>query len=147
MKLKEGDKKTLFKRNSFKTKIVQFGEGNFLRAFIGHTVDEINAISDLKLGIAVVQPIANGLVEKLEQQGGAYTLFLNGIVDGKDIEEKKLIQNIVSTHDPYKDFNDFLALAKNPDVEYIISNTTEAGILFDKSDLFEAYLIINFFNY
>ena len=137
MKLKKGDKKTLFKRNSFKTKIVQFGEGNFLRAFIGHAVDEINAISDLKLGIAVVQPIANGFVEKLEQQGGAYTLFLNGIVDGRDIEEKKLIQNIVSTHNPYKDFNDFLTLAKNPDVEYIISNTTEAGIVFDNNDLFE----------
>lgn len=127
-------KPKLVKKNTLPLKVLQFGEGNFLRAFVGHTLHKLNEIEGIEMGIAVVQPIEKGMLEVLENQGGAYTLFLNGLVQGKEIQENFLIQNIVSTHNPYTDFEDYLQLAKQPELEFIISNTTEAGIAFESTD-------------
>lgn len=131
---KTSNKEILFAQCDHPIKILQFGEGNFLRAFVGDVVDQLNQKTDYKGGIAVVQPIEKGLIELLEKQGGAYTLFLNGIVNGNQIQEKKLIQNIVKTVNPYADFSAYLELAKIPELEFICSNTTEAGIEYDAAD-------------
>jgi len=127
----------LFKVSNAPIKVLQFGEGNFLRAFIGHTINKLNALEGIEMGIAVVQPIEHGMVDVLEAQGGAYTLFLNGIEEGQEKKETHLIHNIVSTHNPYQDYENFLALAHTADLQVVISNTTEAGIVFEPSDKFE----------
>ncbi|QOD60218.1 tagaturonate reductase [Polaribacter haliotis] len=118
-------------------KIIQFGEGNFLRAFIGYAFNELNKVVNFKAGIAVVQPIENGLVKILNDQDGLYTLFMKGVKKGKEIQEIELIDNIVKGVDPYANFIDYLSLAKEEDLEFIISNTTEAGIAYVASDTAE----------
>jgi len=115
-------------------KIVQFGEGNFLRAFIGYAFQELNKVANFNAGIAVVQPIDKGLVKMLNDQDGLYTLFMKGVKKGKEIQEIELITNIVKAVDPYANFNDYLSLAKEPTLEFVISNTTEAGIAYVASD-------------
>lgn len=118
-------------------KIVQFGEGNFLRAFIGTAIQELNTHSDFNGGIAVVQPLRNGMVPTLKVQDGLYTLFCHGIKDGREVEEKEIITNIVTAVNPYTEFESYIALAKEPGLEFVISNTTEAGIAFDPTDKIE----------
>jgi len=127
-------KEILFSQRDYPIKILQFGEGNFLRAFVGDVIHQLNQKTNYNGGIAVIQPIEKGLIHLLDKQGGAYTLFLNGIVNGKQIQEKKLIQNIVKTVSPYADHSAYLELAKIPELEFIFSNTTEAGIEFDAAD-------------
>jgi len=131
------NKVPLYQRADHPIKIVQFGEGNFLRAFVGHAVYQLNQASEFNAGIAVVQPIEVGRVEALEEQGGAYTLFLNGWANERESKETIVIDTIVKTCNPYTDFSDFLTLATLPSLEFIISNTTEAGIVFEPIDAFE----------
>jgi tagaturonate reductase len=115
-------------------KIVQFGEGNFLRAFIEYAFQKLNKEVGFNAGIAVVQPIDRGMVNVLNEQDGLYTLFMNGIVKGKEIQDIELISNIVKGVNPYTDFNEYISLAKEESLEFIISNTTEAGIAYLSSD-------------
>lgn len=115
-------------------KIVQFGEGNFLRAFVEYAFQTLNKEVDFNAGIAVVQPIDKGMVSMLNDQDGLYTLFTKGIKNGNEVEEKELITNIVKGIDPYKDFNAYLDLAKEEQLAFIVSNTTEAGISYDDTD-------------
>ncbi|MGB5419252.1 tagaturonate reductase [Algibacter sp.] len=115
-------------------KIVQFGEGNFLRAFIEYAFQELNKAIDFNAGIAVVQPIEKGMIDLINNQDGLYTLFMKGVKKGKEIQEIELIENIVKGINPYSNFNDFIGLAKEEDLEFIFSNTTEAGIAYDEND-------------
>jgi tagaturonate reductase len=115
-------------------KIIQFGEGNFLRAFVGYAFQQLNKSVNFNAGIAVIQPIERGLVKMLNDQDGLYTLFMKGIKKGKEIQEIELINNIVKGVDPYANFNDYLNLAKEESLQFIISNTTEAGIAYVVSD-------------
>ncbi|KLT69283.1 tagaturonate reductase [Flavobacterium sp. ABG] len=116
-------------------KIVQFGEGNFLRAFVEFAIQKLNQKADFNAGIAVVQPIDKGLVPMINTQDGLYTLFMKGVKKGQEIQDKELITNIVKAIDPYASFQDFLALAREEELAFIISNTTEAGIEYIASDL------------
>nr|WP_231749555.1 tagaturonate reductase [Polaribacter sp. BAL334] len=134
MKLNRGN---LGLESKFPIKIVQFGEGNFLRAFIGDAFQKLNQEADFNAGIAVVQPIDRGMVKMLNDQDGLYTLFLKGVQKGEEIQHKELITNIVKGVNPYADFNDYLSLAKEEHLEFIISNTTEAGIAYVDSDTLE----------
>lgn len=115
-------------------KVIQFGEGNFLRAFVDYAFQELNDTVNFNAGIAVVQPIENGMVNMLNDQDGLYTLFMKGLTKGQEIQENILISNLVSGINPYTDFNDYLALAKEEELEFIISNTTESGIAYVSSD-------------
>lgn len=115
-------------------KVIQFGEGNFLRAFVDYAFQVLNKKVDFNAGVAVVQPLEGGLVNMLNDQDGLYTLFLNGIKKGEKIQEIEVIENIVKGINPYTEFNQFLALAKEEELEFVISNTTEAGIEFIDSD-------------
>lgn len=115
-------------------KVIQFGEGNFLRAFIDHAFQELNDTVDFNAGIAVVQPIENGMVNLLNEQDGLYTLFMKGLSKGQEVQEKKLISNLVSGINPYTNFSEYLALAKEEELQFIISNTTESGIAYVSTD-------------
>ncbi|WP_378187343.1 tagaturonate reductase [Aquimarina sp. W85] len=124
-------------QNRLPIKIVQFGEGNFLRAFVDYAIQQLNKASDFNAGIAVVQPLNQGMIDVLNDQDGLYTLFLKGVKDGKEIQEKELITTIVSAINPYTNHQDYLDLAKEKELKFIISNTTEAGISFSKEDNLE----------
>lgn len=115
-------------------KVVQFGEGNFLRAFVDYAFQRLNKEVDFNAGIAMVQPLKDGMVNMINDQDGLYTLFMNGIKKGKKIQDIVLIDNIVKAINPYTDFADYLGLAKEEELQFIVSNTTEAGIEFIESD-------------
>lgn len=115
-------------------KVVQFGEGNFLRAFVDYAFQRLNNEVDFNAGIAMVQPLKDGMVNMINDQDGLYTLFMNGIKKGEKIQDISLITNIVKAINPYSDFADYLALAKEEELQFIVSNTTEAGIEFVNSD-------------
>ena len=120
--------------NRLPIKVVQFGEGNFLRAFVDYAFQRLNNEMDFNAGIAVVQPLKDGMVNMINDQDGLYTLFMNGIKKGEKIQDIQLISNIVKAINPYSDFADYLALAKEPALQFIVSNTTEAGIEFLDTD-------------
>ena len=115
-------------------KVLQFGEGNFLRAFVDYTIYELNKKANFNAGVAVVQPIDKGLVDILNEQDGLYTLFTKGIKKGKIIEEQKLIDTIVTSVNHYADFKKYVNLAREESLEFVISNTTEAGIAYLAED-------------
>jgi tagaturonate reductase len=120
--------------NKLPIKVVQFGEGNFLRAFVDYAFQRLNKEVDFNAGIAIVQPLKDGMVNMINDQDGLYTLFMNGIKKGDKIQDIELIANIVKAINPYTDFADYLALAKQSELQFIVSNTTEAGIEFIESD-------------
>jgi tagaturonate reductase len=115
-------------------KIVQFGEGNFLRGFTAWMVELLNEQSNFNGDIQVVQPLTNGLANVLNQQDGLYHLILQGLVQGKKKREIKRITCIRGAINPYTHYTQFLELAQNPDLKFIFSNTTEAGIVFEPKD-------------
>lgn len=109
-------------------RVLQFGEGGFLRGFVDWMLQKLND-QDLFCGsVAIVQPIAEGLCDMLEEQNCLYTHLIRG-AEGVDTS---LIDVIDSCYNPYRDFEGYLKLAENPDLRFIVSNTTEAGIVFDK---------------
>ena len=122
------------KANTYTERIVQFGEGNFLRAFANWMIHEMNKRVNFDAGVVIVQPINQGLIKTLNEQDGLYTLYLNGIKDGKAISEHEIIDCVQRGINPYENHADYLAIAKNPDLRFMISNTTEAGIEYNPDD-------------
>ncbi|QZY54356.1 tagaturonate reductase [Crassaminicella profunda] len=115
-------------------RILQFGEGNFLRAFVDWKIDKMNKEADFNSSVVVVQPLKQGLVDKLNEQDGLYTLYLNGIKDGQVVSEHTVIEAISRGINPYENYDEYLEVAKKPELRFILSNTTEAGIAFDEKD-------------
>lgn len=116
-----------------KETVIQFGEGNFLRGFFDWFLDGLNKKGLYEGKAVVIQPRAGGKVYSLNEQDCKYNLYLRGIGNGQVKEEHSLIESVSRCIDPYKDFEDYLFLADNPDFRFIVSNTTEAGIEFDDS--------------
>lgn len=116
-------------------RILQFGEGNFLRAFADWMIHKINQETSFDGQIVVVQPIENGLIELLNEQDGLYTLYLNGIKNGECMKEHVCIESISRGINPYIDHGEFLKTAESDHMRFVLSNTTEAGIYYEKDDL------------
>ncbi len=112
-------------------KVLQFGEGGFLRAFVDYFFDLSNERHGFNGKVVLVQPIAQGLTEMVNTQQGLYTLYLRGFQDGKTVNDKRVISCVSRCINPYQDHAAFLQCAHNPDLRYIVSNTTEAGIAYD----------------
>ncbi|MBQ4374544.1 MAG: tagaturonate reductase [Erysipelotrichales bacterium] len=125
----------IMKKTHRPVKILQFGEGNFLRAFIDWFIQTIDNKTDFNGGVAVVQPLAHGRVRDLEAQDGLYTLLLEGVQNGEVIRHRELIDVLEDYIDPYTQYDKFLSYAKSEDLKITISNTTEAGIAYDPTDL------------
>ncbi len=109
-------------------KVIQFGEGGFLRGFVDYFFHRLSKMGLFDGKIAVVQPIEKGMIDLLNQQDGKYNLFLRGIDKGQVISERTEIDIISRGINPYENFADYMALAENPNMRFIVSNTTEAGI-------------------
>lgn len=119
-----------------KETIIQFGSGNFLRGFIGYFVHVLAEKGLYDGKIVIVQPTRGGKTDIINRQGGKYNLFLRGIENGEEKCEHIGISSVSRGVDPYRNFDDYMRLAENPDMRFIVSNTTEAGIEFDESCLF-----------
>lgn len=114
-------------------RIIQFGEGNFLRGFADYFIHKLNEKGLFDGSVVIVQPIAKGLTDTINAQKGEYNLYLRGIQDGKEVCEHTKIQSVSRAINPYEDFDAYLSLAGDPNFRFIISNTTEAGIAYDDS--------------
>ncbi len=93
-------------------KVVQFGEGNFLRAFVDYAFHKLNKEVDFNAGIAMVQPLKDGIVNMINDQDGLYTLFMNGIKKGEKIQDIELITNIVKAINPYTQFAELFSFSQ-----------------------------------
>ena len=116
---------------TYTEKVIQFGEGNFLRAFVDWIIWKTNQKTDFNASVVLVQPIEKGMVDNLNEQDGLYHLNLQGIDEGKPVDSLEMIDVISRGLNPYREFDSYLALAEQPQMRFIISNTTEAGIAFD----------------
>ena len=114
-------------------KILQFGEGNFLRAFVDYWFDMSNEKVGWNGKAVLVQPIAPGLAKQINEQQGLYTLYLRGRENGEKVDRKRVISSVSRCLNPYEkaDYDAMMEVAVSDDLEYIVSNTTEAGIVYD----------------
>ena len=111
-------------------RVIQFGEGGFLRGFVDWMIQKLNDAGEFNGNIVVVQPIEQGMCDMLTAQNCGYTHFIRG-VEGV---EKTVVNSISRCVKPYEDYDAYLALAHNPDFRFIVSNTTEAGISYSEGD-------------
>ena len=120
-------------------RVLQFGEGNFLRAFVDYFFDRLNEEAGFNGKVCLVQPIPGGdfVRDAINRQQGLYTLYLRGFENGAKVNAKRVISSVSRCINPYVDFDAFLSCAANPDLRFIASNTTEAGIAYDASCKFD----------
>ncbi|MBP1676300.1 MAG: altronate oxidoreductase [Bacteroidetes bacterium] len=119
--------------SKYPERIIQFGEGNFLRAFIDWMVYNMNKKADFNSSVVVVQPLPTGMIDMLNEQDGLYHVNLQGLDKGETVNTIELIDVISRALNPYSQFDEYLKLAEQPDIRFVVSNTTEAGITFDPS--------------
>ena len=122
---------------NMKETIIQFGEGNFLRGFFDYFLDVMNKNGLYDGKAVVIQPRECGKCGLLNEQNCQYNLYLRGIDKGEIKKEHHFIESISRCVDPYKSFDEYMSLAENPDLKFVVSNTTEAGIAFDESCKFD----------
>lgn len=120
-------------------RILQYGEGNFLRAFVDWIVDILNEKSDFNGSVMQVQPLKQGMGDMINAQNGIYTTVLRGVQNGKPVEEFRKITSVKGCLNPYveADYEKYMQLAESPELRFIISNTTEAGIAYHEGDKLE----------
>ena len=118
-------------------KVMQFGEGNFLRAFVDDFFDIANEKAGFNGKVVLIQPIAQGLTELINKQEGLYTLYLRGSEKGVKVDDKRVISAVSRCINPYSEWDKVLEMAKSDDLEIIVSNTTEAGIVHDTESAFD----------
>ncbi|HCT3747020.1 TPA: tagaturonate reductase [Klebsiella aerogenes] len=134
--------KTLNRRDfpgaQYPERIIQFGEGNFLRAFVDWQIDLLNEHTDLNAGVVIVRPIASDFPPSLSTQDGLYTTIIRGLNEkGEAVSDARLIRSVNREISAYHDYDEFLRLAHNPDIRFVFSNTTEAGISYYAGDRFD----------
>lgn len=117
-------------------RVLQFGEGNFMRGFVDYFIDMMNEKAGFNTKVTLVQPIGQGsfrLKDIINDQDGLYTLYLQGFQDGKEVREKRIISAVKNCLNAYEDWNEVLDMAAGKELRIITCNTTEAGITYDPS--------------
>ena len=116
-------------------RVLQFGEGNFLRAFADYWFDMANEKAGWNGKCVLVQPIAQGLTQLINRQEGLYTLYLRGRQNGEKVDAKRVVSSVSRCLNPYEkqDYDAMMDVAAGEALDYIVSNTTEAGIVYDPS--------------
>jgi tagaturonate reductase len=127
---------TTTEKPALPVKILQFGEGNFLRAFVDWMINKANEAGIMNHGVAVVQPIAGGdfVRDLFKKQDNLYHVYLEGIKDKQPVKEVSLVKSIISVTNPYSDYKTYESLFLCDSLEMIVSNTTEAGIRYEEGD-------------
>ena len=124
------------KPNTNPERILQFGGGNFLRAFCDWMFDVLNKTTDFNGSVVVVKPTKRGDYTELREQEGLFHVALDGVRKGELVSEVTLVESVSRVIQPYTEWEAFLATAENPEMRFIVSNTTEAGIKFSEMDEF-----------
>lgn len=125
------------KYGSYPERILQFGDGNFLRAFCGFIIEKANKENILNSSIVISQNTETGKASELNNQNGIYTLIIRGKENGENIENIEQITSVSRCLNPYTEYDKLLDIFKSEDLNLIISNTTEAGIVYDDSNNFD----------
>jgi len=124
-----------FPGRQYTDRVIQFGEGNFLRAFIDWQLDLLNEHTDLDAGIVIVRPINTDFPPSLSTQDGLYTTVIRGLNEqGEAVREPRLIRSVNREINIYHQFDEYLALAHDANIRFVFSNTTEAGISYHAGD-------------
>ena len=118
-------------------KVLQFGEGNFLRAFVDYFIDILNEKTDFNGNVAIVKPISFGSLNNFKKQKNLYTVLLRGRQNGEVVNASRVISSVQKVIDAKDDYDEYMELAKLPSLRFIVSNTTEAGITLDENDNFD----------
>lgn len=118
-------------------KVLQFGEGNFLRAFVDYMIDIANEQGKFNGDIVLVKPIEFGNLDRFHEQECQYTVQLRGIVDGEAKRINRVVTSVADAVDAYGEYEKYAAYAKLDTLRFIVSNTTEAGIVYDETDRME----------
>ena len=118
-------------------KVLQFGEGNFLRAFVDYMIDIANENGKFNGDVVIVKPIEFGSLDNFHKQDCQYTVQLRGIVDGEAKKIKRVVTSVADAVDAYGEYEKYTEYAKLDTLRFIVSNTTEAGIVYDESDKLE----------
>lgn len=119
-------------------KVLQFGEGGFLRAFVDYMIDIANEKGDFNGNIVLVKPIEFGNLDFFHQQECQYTLELRGKENGEAKKVRRQITSVADAVGAVEEYDKFMGYAKSDDLRFIVSNTTEAGIVFDDTDKFDS---------
>lgn len=125
-------------------KVVQFGEGNFLRGFVDYMIDLANEKGIFNGNVALVKPIEYGSLDLFHQQDCQYTLQLRGLVNGKENVETRKITCCSKAVSPFDDYEEYIALSRLDSLRFVVSNTTEAGIVYHETDSQNEKLNITF---
>ena len=115
-------------------KVLQFGEGNFLRGFVDYMIDIANEKGEFDGDIVLVKPIEFGSLERFRAQESQYTVSLRGIVDGEATIQNRIVTSVTDVVAAHEEYEKYSAFAKLDSLRYIVSNTTEAGIVYDEND-------------
>lgn len=118
-------------------RVVQFGEGNFLRAFVDYMIDIANKQGKFDGDIVLVKPISFGSLDNFHKQDCQYTVSLRGIADGEAKIINRQVTSVADAVDAYGEYGKYMGLAEIDTLRFVVSNTTEAGIVFDADDRFE----------
>lgn len=127
----------IYTPQAYPLKVLQFGEGNFLRAFADYAIDIANEENNFQGSIAIIIP-RSGKTNRFANQENLYTVCLRGQKDGATYIENRVITSIHTVLSARDEYDQFIKLAYVPSLEFVISNTTEAGIVFDVTDRFDA---------
>ena len=122
------------KYGNYPEKVLQFGEGNFLRAFVDWMIDKANRDGIYRGSIVLCQPIAQGLKDMINAQDGVYTLAMRGAESGQPVENIEVITSVSRCINPCENYEDLMEIARSADLEVVVSNTTEAGIAYHEGD-------------
>jgi tagaturonate reductase len=115
-------------------RVLQFGEGNFLRAFADYVFSVADRQGAFRTTVTVIKPIRSGSIDAFLSQRCNYTVVERGPEDGPEGGRAYPITAIRRIVDPYENFEEYFALADLPEVRFVVSNTTEAGIVYDPED-------------
>ena len=115
-------------------KVLQFGEGNFLRAFVDYMIDVANEKGAFDGSVAIVKCVKFGSLERFEKQNNLYTVILRGRENGEVVNSSRVITSVSKVVGCYEEYDEYISLAKLDSLRFIVSNTTEAGIVLDEND-------------
>ena len=125
-------------------KVMQYGGGNFLRAFVDYFIDLANEQGLFNGSVAIVESIEHSDVSRFRKQDCQYTLQLRGNVDGEEYVETRVITSLAKAVTVFHDYEEYIALAKEEELRFVVSNTTEAGIVFNAEDRFDEKFHVTF---
>lgn len=124
-------------------KVLQYGQGNFLRAFADMYFNTLSK-EGMEYRVTVVMPIPQGDLSDFDKQNSRYHVVLRGARDGKSVEDVYDVNVLDRVFSPFVDPDAYYALASDPELKLIVSNTTEAGICFNGSDSIDGFENITF---